>query len=124
MRPVGHQGGRYQVIIAGNQPRRAYDAMAMDLPADSVHTSDGWGVSKPEAGFFAKVAAVAGPRAGSSTWGTGSTTTCSRRPRRACTALLRRGPWGYLHADRPEAQAADVLADDLHALLPALARLT
>ncbi|NJP93568.1 HAD family hydrolase [Nonomuraea sp. FMUSA5-5] len=117
----------YQVIIAGNQPRRAYDALvAMDLPADSVHTSDGWGVSKPEAGFFAKVAAVAGREPGEVLY-VGDRLDNDVLPAAAAgmrTALLRRGPWGYLHADRPEAQAADVIADDLHALLPALARLT
>jgi FMN phosphatase YigB (HAD superfamily) len=37
------------------------------------------------------------------------------------TALLRRGPWGFLHAERPEAvRVADVIVDDLHSLLPVL----
>lgn len=116
----------YQVIIAGNQPRRAYDALiAMDLPADSVHTSDGWGVAKPEAGFFAKVAAVAGCEPAGILY-VGDRLDNDVLPAAAAgmrTALLRRGPWGYLHADRPEARAADVVADDLHALLPALERL-
>ncbi|GAA2203801.1 HAD family hydrolase [Nonomuraea monospora] len=117
----------YQVIIAGNQPSRAYDALvAMELPADSVHTSEGWGVSKPEPGFFAKVAAVAGREPGEILY-VGDRLDNDVLPAAAAgmrTALLRRGPWGYLHADRPEARAADVVADDLHALLPALERLT
>ncbi|MFC5814399.1 HAD family hydrolase [Nonomuraea harbinensis] len=118
----------YQVILAGNQPVRAYDALvAMELPVDSVHTSDGWGVSKPAPGFFAKVAAVAGREPGEILY-VGDRLDNDVRPAAAAgmrTALLRRGPWGYLHAARPEArEAADVIADDLHALLPALRRLS
>jgi HAD superfamily hydrolase (TIGR01549 family) len=113
----------YQVIIAGNQPRRAYDALvAMELPADSVHTSEGWGVSKPEPGFFAKVAAVAGHPPAEILY-VGDRLDNDVLPAAAAgmrTALLRRGPWGYLHAERQQAEAADVIVDDLHALLPAL----
>ncbi|MEV4803308.1 HAD family hydrolase [Nonomuraea sp. NPDC049421] len=121
IRAAGHQ-----VIIAGNQPRRAYDALvAMDLPADSVHTSDGWGVAKPDPGFFAKVAAVAGCAPAEILY-VGDRLDNDVLPAAAAgmrTALLRRGPWGYLHAERPQAKAADVIVDDLHAILPALRRL-
>ena len=76
---AGLRQAGYQVVIAGNQPVQAYDALvAMDLPA-----------------------ARAGMR----------------------TALIRRGPWGYLHAERPEAAACDLVIDGLHDLLPALPRL-
>ncbi|MGP3963618.1 HAD family hydrolase [Nonomuraea sp. 3N208] len=117
----------YQVIIAGNQPRRAYEALvAMDLPADSVHTSEGWGVEKPQPEFFAKVAAVAGREPAEILY-VGDRLDNDVLPAARAgmrTALLRRGPWGYLHAARPEAAAADVVVDDLHALLPAARRLT
>ncbi|MEV0229617.1 HAD family hydrolase [Nonomuraea sp. NPDC050786] len=120
------RGAGYQVIIAGNQPRRAYDALvAMDLPADSVHTSEGWGVSKPAPGFFAKVAAVAGREPGQILY-VGDRLDNDVLPAAAAgmrTALLRRGPWGYLHAERPQAEAADAVVDGLHALLPVLERL-
>ncbi|MEV0380816.1 HAD family hydrolase [Nonomuraea sp. NPDC050643] len=116
----------YQVIVAGNQPKRAYDALlAMDLPADSLHTSEGWGVAKPDQGFFAKVAAVAGREPAEILY-VGDRLDNDVLPAARAgmrTALLRRGPWGYLHAERPQAEAADVIADDLHALLPALRRL-
>ncbi|MEV1173189.1 HAD family hydrolase, partial [Nonomuraea sp. NPDC049784] len=96
----------YQVIIAGNQPRRAFDALvAMDLPADSVHTSEGWGVSKPDPGFFAKVAAVAGREPAELLY-VGDRLDNDVLPAAEAgmrTALLRRGPWGYLHAERPQA---------------------
>ncbi|MFG2077778.1 HAD family hydrolase [Nonomuraea maritima] len=115
------------VIIAGNQPARAYNALvAMDLPVDSVHTSDGWGVAKPDPGFFAKVAAVSGREPGEILY-VGDRVDNDVLPAAAAgmrTALLRRGPWGYLHAERPEAATADMIVDDLHALLPALRQIT
>ncbi len=113
----------YQVIVAGNQPTTAYDALvAMDLPADSIHTSDGWGVAKPEPGFFAKVAAVAGREPAEILY-VGDRLDNDVLPAGEAgmrTAMLRRGPWGYLHALRPEAAKADVVLDDLRALLPYL----
>jgi HAD superfamily hydrolase (TIGR01549 family) len=117
----------YQVIVAGNQPARAYDALvAMDLPVDSVHTSEGWGVSKPAPEFFAKVAAIAGREPAEILY-VGDRLDNDVLPAARAgmrTALLRRGPWGYLHAERPQARAADMIVDDLPALLPALERLT
>ncbi|MFI6386156.1 HAD family hydrolase [Nonomuraea sp. NPDC050547] len=116
----------YQVVIAGNQPVEAYDALvAMDLPADSIHTSDGWGVAKPAPEFFAKVASVAGREPAEILY-VGDRLDNDVRPAGAAgmrTALLRRGPWGHLHADRPEAaDVADLVVNDLQALLPALAQ--
>ena len=35
------------------------------------------------------------------------------------TVLLHRGPWGHLHAERPDAALADIVTDSL-AELPAL----
>ncbi|GGK90436.1 hypothetical protein Sme01_53390 [Sphaerisporangium melleum] len=113
-----------QVIIAGNQPPQAYDALvAMDLPVDAVHTSAAWGVSKPHPDFFAKVVAVAGREPGEILY-VGDRLDNDVLPARAAglrTALLRRGPWGHLHADRPEAGAADAVVDDLHQLAALLA---
>jgi len=121
---AGLRAAGYQVIVAGNQPTRAYDALvAMELPVDSVHTSDGWGVAKPAPEFFAKVAAVAGREPGEILY-VGDRLDNDVLPASAAgmrTALLRRGPWGFLHAERPKAaQVADVIVDDLHGLLPAL----
>lgn len=117
----------YQVVIAGNQPSRAYDALvAMDLPADSLHTSEGWGVAKPAPEFFARVAEVAGVEPEAVLY-VGDRLDNDVLPAARAgmrTALLRRGPWGYLHAARPEAAAADLVVDDLHGLLPGLRDLT
>lgn len=108
-----------QVVIAGNQPVQAFDALqSMDLPADAIYTSAGWGVSKPAPEFFAKVAAVVG-RPPEEILYVGDRLDNDILPARRAgmrTALLRRGPWGHLHADRPEAAQADHVIDDLHAL--------
>ncbi|WP_326824318.1 HAD family hydrolase [Streptosporangium sp. NBC_01756] len=117
----------YELIIAGNQPPQAYDALtAMDLPVDAIHTSDGWGVAKPDPAFFAKVVAVSGREPGEILY-VGDRLDNDVRPARAAgmwTALIRRGPWGYLHAARPEAAEADHVVDDLHALVAALTHKT
>ncbi|HYZ21958.1 MAG TPA: HAD family hydrolase, partial [Rhodopila sp.] len=43
----------YRVLIAGNQPLEAETALArLDLPADVIASSAGWGVSKPDPRFF------------------------------------------------------------------------
>ncbi|MCC5578862.1 HAD family hydrolase [Microtetraspora sp. AC03309] len=114
----------YELIIAGNQPRQAYDALlAMDLPVDAIHTSAAWHVEKPAPEFFAKVAAVAGRRPEEILY-VGDRLDNDVLPARRAgmrTALLRRGPWGYLHAARPGATDADMVVDSLAALA---ARLT
>ncbi|GII76325.1 haloacid dehalogenase [Sphaerisporangium rufum] len=115
----------YQIVVAGNQPPQAYDALvAMDLPVDAVHTSAGWGVSKPRAEFFAKVAAVTGRPPGEILY-VGDRLDNDVLPARAAgmrTALIRRGPWGHLHAGRPEAALADMVVNDLPELAALLSR--
>ncbi|MFI6799795.1 HAD family hydrolase [Streptosporangium canum] len=117
----------FELIIAGNQPPQAYDALtAMDLPVDAIHTSDGWGVSKPDPAFFAKVVAVSGRESGEILY-VGDRLDNDVRPARAAgmwTALIRRGPWGHLHAARPEAGEADFVVDDFPALVAALTHKT
>lgn len=112
----------YRLVVAGNQPSRAGVALAaMDLPVDAIHTSAEWGVEKPDPAFFAKVVAVAGEEPGRILY-VGDRLDNDVLPARAAglrTALLRRGPWGYLHAERPEAALADLVIDDL-AVLPSL----
>ena len=46
----------YAVHIAGNQTARAGELLrALDLPADTISTSQEWGVAKPDEAFFAQV---------------------------------------------------------------------
>ncbi|MEU4835578.1 HAD family hydrolase [Streptosporangium sp. NPDC023615] len=121
LRALGHR-----LIVAGNQPPQARDALlAMDLPVDAIHTSDGWGVAKPAPEFFARVAEVSGREPGEILY-VGDRLDNDVLPARAAgmrTALIRRGPWGHLHAARPEASGAggaDHIVDDLHALVAIL----
>ncbi|MEU6413076.1 HAD family hydrolase [Microbispora sp. NPDC046933] len=116
----------YDLVVAGNQPPQAYDALvAMDLPVDGIHTSAGWGVEKPDPAFFAKVAAVCGHEPGQILY-VGDRLDNDVLPAARAgmrTALLRRGPWGYLHSERPDAAHADLVVDtitDLVHLAPAL----
>jgi FMN phosphatase YigB (HAD superfamily) len=51
----------FLVGIAGNQTARAERLLrALDLPADFIGTSDGWGVETPFAGFFHRIIAGCG----------------------------------------------------------------
>ncbi|GAB3155249.1 HAD family hydrolase [Microbispora hainanensis] len=117
----------YDLVVAGNQPPQAYDALvAMDLPVDAIHTSAGWGVEKPDPGFFAKVAAVCGHAPGEILY-VGDRLDNDVLPAARAgmrTALLRRGPWGYLHSERPEAARADLVADGLTGLVRLVPTLT
>jgi HAD superfamily hydrolase (TIGR01662 family) len=107
----------YRVIVAGNQPPQAEDALkAMDLPVDGIYTSAGWGVGKPAPAFFAKVAEVAGYPPAEICYVGDRLDNDVRPARRAgfAAVLMRRGPWGYLHAQRPAAAAeADAVLDRL-----------
>ncbi|MDF5758134.1 HAD family hydrolase [Spongiactinospora sp. TRM90649] len=114
----------YQVVLAGNQPPQAGDALAaMNLPVDAIHTSAEWGVEKPDPAFFAKVVSVAG-REPEEILYVGDRLDNDVLPARRAgmrTALLRRGPWGFLHGDLPDAAEADVVIDGLDDLITVLA---
>ena len=78
------------------------------LPVDLVATSDDWGVSKPDSGFFQALAGAVPYKAGKF---------CMGRPadndiRPACragmkTALIRREPWAIIHEHDPAADQVD-----------------
>lgn len=104
------------VVIAGNQPPQAKTALeGMRLTVDAIFTSAQWGVEKPDQAFYLKVAQVAaaapaqicyvGDRLDNDVL---AAKTAGMR-----TALLKRGPWGYLHALRPQSAEADMIIDSL-----------
>lgn len=109
------------VVIAGNQPPQARAAIeAMDLPVDAIRTSDEWGVQKPDPRFFAQVAELSGVPAAEIAY-VGDRLDNDVLPAADAgmvPVLIRRGPWGYLHAERPEASRATVVDSLLE--LPAL----
>src|SRR5262249_58495375 len=96
----------YRIGLAGNQPEGVEELLhGMDLPIDFIASSAGWGVEKPSQEFFARVAALVGVPASSIAY-VGDRVDNDVVPAAAAGMLavfLRRGPWGYLHARRPEA---------------------
>ncbi|MFC3995134.1 HAD family hydrolase [Nocardiopsis sediminis] len=107
------------VVIAGNQPSSAGPALrAMDLPADQIHVSDDWGVSKPDPAFFDRVLEVTGHAPGEILY-VGDRLDNDVLPAKEAgmsAALVRRGMLGYLHSGRPDAKRADVVLDGLSPL--------
>ncbi|MEV0281186.1 HAD family hydrolase [Streptomyces sp. NPDC050610] len=105
--------------IAGNQPARAgQDLLSLRLPVDLVATSEEWGVRKPDLRFFERVESAVpfpaeeilyvGDRIGR------DVIPAKKAGLRA--ALLRRGPWAYLHGDDDGGGGADLRLDGLTAL--------
>ncbi|WP_239123649.1 HAD family hydrolase [Rhizocola hellebori] len=114
------------VVVAGNQPVQAKAALeAMALPVDAIYTSAQWGVEKPDPAFYAHVAQVAGVAARHILYVgdrlDNDVLAAARSGLR--TALLRRGPWGFLHAQRPQARSADLIVDDLFEVVEGVATL-
>ncbi len=104
------------VVIAGNQPPQAKQALhRMDLPVDLIFTSAEWGVEKPDQAFYLKVAEVSAAAPGTICYVgdrlDNDVLAAGRAGMR--TALIRRGPWGFLHAQRPQAAQADLVIDSL-----------
>jgi HAD superfamily hydrolase (TIGR01549 family) len=115
-----------KVLIAGNQPIEAEAALTrLQIPADVIASSGGWGVSKPDPAFFARVIDAAGEAPGSIAY-VGDRMDNDVLPARAAgmvAVLLRRGPWGWMHAERPDVDSAHLLLHDLTSLPDALAAL-
>ncbi len=113
-----------KVLIAGNQPIEAAAALQrLNVPADVIATSAGWGVAKPDAAFFAKVAEAAGEPPDRIAY-VGDRVDNDVLPARAAGMVavhLRRGPWGWMHAEKPDAGHAHLRVDDLTRLAALLA---
>lgn len=104
------------VGIAGNQPS-GVEAQLHELGfnADFIASSAAWGVAKPSGQFFSRVVHTAGHDASAILY-VGDRLDNDILPARAAgmrTAFIRRGPWGYLHAQRPEVDLADVRLESL-----------
>jgi HAD superfamily hydrolase (TIGR01662 family) len=91
-----------RVGLAGNQTARAEQILkSLDLPVDVIGTSDGWGVEKPAPAFFVRLIEEADCVAESVLY-VGDRLDNDIRPAQEAgmsTALIRRGPWGYLFED-------------------------
>ncbi|WP_405358950.1 HAD family hydrolase [Kitasatospora sp. NBC_00085] len=111
------------LAIAGNQTVRA-GAILRRLFTDDVDligTSDDWGASKPDQAFFNRVAAVV-PAEPDQILYVGDRLDNDVLPAARAgmlTALIRRGPWGWIQQHDPEADRA-TFRIDLLAELPDL----
>ncbi len=109
----------YFIGIVGNQPATA-EAMlrASGIAADYIATSEGWGVAKPDPGFFAKVIAAAGLDPHRVAY-VGDRVDNDVLPARAAgmhPILIRRGPWGRAQWGWPEASEAHLRIESLSEL--------
>ncbi len=106
------------VGIVGNQTVRAGGLLrGLKLPTDFVATSDDWGVSKPDVAFFDKVIEVAPTEDPQRIVYVGDRIDNDIAPAKQVgmlTAFIKRGPWGWIHRDRPEvAELSDWRVDGL-----------
>jgi HAD superfamily hydrolase (TIGR01662 family) len=116
----------YRIGLAGNQPARTEHFLrTLGVDLDLVASSASWGVEKPAAGFFERLAAefaleppeiaYVGDRVDNDV--------VAAKAAGMVAVHVRRGPWGYLH----DASAADIqlrTLTDLPEVLAALARRT
>jgi HAD superfamily hydrolase (TIGR01662 family) len=94
----------FRIGIAGNQPPGVAEALeALDLGAQFIATSAQWGVSKPDAGFFARVldAAQAPPERIAYVGDRLDNDVAPARAAGMRPLFLPRGPWGEAHDEMP-----------------------
>jgi HAD superfamily hydrolase (TIGR01662 family) len=93
--------------LAGNQTVSAGRLLReLSLPVDLVATSDDWGVTKPEPGFFQRIAESV-PHAPSEILYVGDRLDNDIQPASRAgmkTAWIRRGPWGIIQEHDPDAE--------------------
>jgi HAD superfamily hydrolase (TIGR01549 family) len=116
-----------RVGIAANQPAAVGPMLAeMGLEVEFVATSATWGVTKPDPEFFERLTRAAGLPPDRIAYVGDRLDNDVLPARRAGMAgvLIRRGPWGHLHATWPEREQADAVIDSLDELPAALHRPT
>ena len=114
-----------RIGVAGNQPE-GFERALQGLPVDFVACSARWNVEKPSPLFFRKLAEEAQSAPDDMVY------VGDRLDNDVLPALdagmiavfIRRGPWGYLQARRPEAARAHIRIEKLTELPDALGRLS
>ena len=112
-----------KVGIAGNQPEQAEAALSnAGVAADYLASSARWGVEKPSPRFLEKIAEMASLPPHEIAY-VGDRLDNDVLPARAAgmfAVFLVRGPWGIVHARRPERACASLVIDRLSDLPVAL----
>ena len=124
LQDLKHAG--YFVGIAGNQPIAQEKMLkAMDLPADLIATSAGWGLKKPDPAFFTRIASEAGCNPNEIVY-VGDRVDNDVVPATQAGLIpvhLVRGAWGWVQRDWPgvkHARAQLKSLGDLHGVLKGL----
>jgi len=106
----------YQIGVAGNQTERAHDLLlGLGLPVDWIATSSRWGVEKPRAAFFERIASTCACHPSEVAY-VGDRLDNDILPAKAAglrTVFIRRGPWGTWVAEEGGAGPADVRINTL-----------
>ena len=116
----------YFVGIAGNQPiSQEKNLKAMDLPADLVATSAGWGLKKPDPAFFERIVAEARCNANEIVYVGDRVDNDVIAAAKAGLIPIHivRGAWGWVQRDWPgvkQARAQLKSLGDLHRVLKGL----
>ena len=109
----------YGIGLAGNQPAEAEaEIRALGLTVDFVASSARWRVEKPDPAFFQRIVAESGAAPDEIIY-VGDRLDNDVLPAIAAGmtgVLLRRGPWGVIHAAWPEAELAHARLESLDEL--------
>lgn len=113
----------YFVGVAGNQTSRAGRLLhELNLGADLIATSDDWGAEKPDVAFFDRLIETSGFEPDEIAY-VGDRLYNDILPAVEAglvTVSIKRGPWGYFYASRPEVKQSHVQIDNLAELAASL----
>jgi HAD superfamily hydrolase (TIGR01549 family) len=114
----------YRLAIVANQPLTA-EPFLRSLPVDHIATSGHWGVAKPHPAFFDRLVEETGivPHNIAYVGDRVDNDVLPAKARGIVAVHVRRGPWGYVQSEWPEASKADLRITSLHELIDGLLRL-
>jgi len=119
----GLRAAGYRIGVAGNHFADFTEVLRkMNAPLDFIGSSEEWGGEKPSPEFFARIVQVSGVKPREIAY-VGDRLDNDVLPAKAAgmiSVFLPRGPWGLIHARRPEAAEADIRIDSLCELQGAL----
>jgi HAD superfamily hydrolase (TIGR01549 family) len=113
----------FTIGLSGNQPAQAEIVLQeMGLPVDLIASSNSWGFEKPDLRFFQKIIEITELRPSQIAY-IGDRLDNDVLPALEAgmvSVFIRRGPWGFLHANKPEVSRAHVRLESLTELPDAL----